>query len=223
MRKLRVVWNHASAVDDNLPPNPVRKLSAARAWYPNRKRIDHIPPEKLESWWKGALALRPINQVHFCYLAFVLYTGLRREEAAALRWDEYDAKQEKITLPPARTKNRKGLVLFLSQQALDIMDSLPRETDYVFPAASESGHIEEPRWGLDRIKKQTGIEVSVHGLRRTFVTIAESCPISPMQLKQLVGHTAGNVTETYVMRDPTALRNAAKMVGARLHALCLGQ
>ncbi len=32
MRKLRVVWNHVSAMDMDFPANPVRQLSAAKAW-----------------------------------------------------------------------------------------------------------------------------------------------------------------------------------------------
>jgi integrase len=111
-------------------------------------------------------------------------------------------------------------VVFLSAQAQDIVEAMPRDSDYVFPAASASGHIEEPRWGLEWIAEQTGIRSTVHDLRRTFITVAESCPISPMQLKQLVGHAAGNVTESYVMRDPASLRKAAALVGARLQSLC---
>jgi integrase len=147
---------------------------------------------------------------------------MRREEAAALRWSEYNAKQGTVTLAPQRTKARRQHVVFLSLQAQDIIDSMPRDGEYVFPAASASGHVEEPRWGLEWIADKSGIEATVHDLRRTFITVAESCPISPMQLKQLVGHAAGNVTETYVMRDPAALRSAAQLVGARLQGLCLG-
>jgi integrase len=220
MRKLRVVWNHASAVDEGMPSNPVRKLSAARAWFKSAPGTGHVPPDQLTDWWRSALAVP--NVVHFSYLAFVLFTGMRREEAAALRWSEYNAKQGTVTLAPQRTKARRQHVVFLSLQAQDIIDSMPRDGEYVFPAASASGHVEEPRWGLEWIADKSGIEATVHDLRRTFITVAESCPISPMQLKQLVGHAAGNVTETYVMRDPAALRSAAQLVGARLQGLCLG-
>lgn len=222
MRKLRVVWNHAAAIDEGMPANPVRKLSAARAWFKSAPGNGHIPPDQLKDWWKGALAFQSINPVHFTYLALVLFTGMRREETAALRWDEYNAKAGTITLAPERTKNRRGHTVFLSPQGQDILESMPRDGDYVFPAASKSGHIEEPRWGLEWIADKTDISVTVHDLRRTFITVAESCPISPMQLKQLVGHTASDVTQTYVMRDPAALRNAAALVGTKLQALCLG-
>jgi integrase len=73
------------------------------------------------------------------------------------------------------------------------------------------------------IAERTGIEVTVHGLRRTFVTVAELCPISAIRVKQLVGHAPSSVTEDYVMQDPGGLRAAAAMVGERMQKLCLGQ
>lgn len=221
MRKLRVVWNHAAAMDDGFPANPVRKLSAARAWYKSTPGTGHIPPEQLKDWWQAAQALP--NATHFLYLAFTLFTGLRRTEAAALRWDEYNATEGTITLAPGRTKNRRGHTVFLSPQAQDILDAVEREGDYVFAAASESGHVEEPRWGLEWIADKTGIRATVHDLRRTFVTVASSCPISPFHLAQLVGHAPATITASYVMRDPVALRAAAKLVGDRLQELCLAQ
>lgn len=221
MRKLRVVWNHAAAMDDSFPANPVRKLSAARAWYKSDPGTGHIPPDQLNDWWQAALALP--NATHFSYLALTLFTGMRRNEAAALRWDEYNAAEGTITLAPGRTKNRRGHTVFLSPQAQDILDSMQREGDYVFTAASESGHVEEPRWGLEWIADKTGIRSTVHDLRRTFVTVASYCPISPFHLAQLIGHSPSTITASYVMRDPVALRAAAKLVGDRLESLCLGQ
>jgi len=40
--------------------------------------------------------------------------------------------------------------------------------------------------------KGTGITVSVHDLRRTFIMLAESTDISPLALKALVNHALGN-------------------------------
>lgn len=219
MRVLRVVWNHASADDENLPANPVRRLSATNSWFPRNRKTDYVPTERLSDFW-DALQLVP-NLVHSRYVAFLLFTGMRRNEAAQLTWDEYDAVEGVITLAPARTKNRKGVRLYLSAQAQDILNAMQKTPLYIFPADSEAGHIKEPRWALDWIAKKTGIDVSVHGLRRTFVTIASSCPVSPMNLAQLVGHAATTITESYAMPDATALREAARVIGNRIEALAL--
>lgn len=219
MRVLRVVWNHAGADDENLPPNPVRRLSMTKSWFPRNRKTDYIPADQLSAFW-DALLLVP-NLVHWRYVAFVLFTGMRRNEAAKLTWDEYNAGEGVIDLPPQRTKNRKGLRLYLSPQAQDILNAMPNVGEYVFPAESEAGHIKEPRWALDWIAKRTGIQVSVHGLRRTFVTIASSCPVSPTNLAQLVGHSPTTITDSYAMPDASALREAARVIGNRIQHFAL--
>jgi integrase len=98
---------------------------------------------------------------------------------------------------------------------------MPKTSQYVFPTGTEAGHIREPRWALDWIEKRTGIHVSVHGLRRTFVTVASACPVSPTNLAQLVGHSPTTITESYAMPDAQALREAARVIGARMEALTL--
>ncbi len=55
--------------------------------------------------------------------------------------------------------------------------AIGRDGPYVFPADSAGGHLEEPRFALDGIADETGIKVSIHDLRRTFVAVAESCDI----------------------------------------------
>ena len=67
----------------------------------------------------------------------------------------------------------------------------------------ESGHMEEPRFALKRIEQATGIKATVHDLRRTFVTVAESCDIPVYALKGLVNHSMGtDVTAGYVVAGP---------------------
>lgn len=42
----------------------------------------------------------------------------------------------------------------------------------MFPANSKSGHIEEPRTGLDQAYAEAGIQIGPHDFRRTFITVA---------------------------------------------------
>jgi len=92
---------------------------------------------------------------------------------------------------------------------------------WVFGANSESGHIEEPKFAFDEIAEATGIRVSPHDLRRTFVTVAESCDISALALKALINHAIGdNVTEGYVQMTVERLREPSERVCTRLMQLC---
>jgi hypothetical protein len=91
----------------------------------------------------------------------------------------------------------------------------------VFPSPSKSGHVEEPKFPLALVAQATGVKVSAHDLRRTFITIAESADISPLALKALVNHAlGGDVTSGYVITTVERLREPAQRVADRIKALC---
>jgi len=199
-RALRTIYNHALAVNETLPPNPVRRLSATKAWYPENRRTGHIKPGELKTWL-ATIGQVP-NDVQRDYVYLVLFTGLRRNEAATIEWRNVDLKNKTLHIPI--TKNKRTLDIPLS----DFLSSLlvaRRERNgnspYVFPATSKSGHIEEPRHTLDWASKKCGITVSVHDLRRTFITIAEACDVPHYVFKALVNHSvAGDVTGSHYVQ-----------------------
>ena len=91
---------------------------------------------------------------------------------------------------------------------------------WVFPANSKSGHLEEPKFPLQMIADATNIRVSVHDLRRTYITVAESTDMSVLALKALVNHSVGNdVTEGYIQMTAERLRVPAQRVADRLKSL----
>jgi len=58
-------------------------------------------------------------------------------------------------------------------------------------------------------------------LRRTHITVAEGCDISPFALKALVNHALGNdVTSGYVQMTAERLREPAELVCNRMKELC---
>lgn len=59
--------------------------------------------------------------------------------------------------------------------------------------------------------------VTLHGMRRTFITTAESCDIPIFALKALVNHSMGSdVTAGYVMATPERLREPMQKVTDKL-------
>ena len=58
-----------------------------------------------------------------------------------------------------------------------------------------------------KIRSNSGVHFTVHDLRRTFITIAESLDISAYAVKSLVNHsTGGDVTAGYIIMDVERLR-----------------
>jgi hypothetical protein len=89
---------------------------------------------------------------------------------------------------------------------------------WVFPAFSKSGHVEEPREKID------GVAYTIHDLRRTFITVAESLDISPLVIGALVNHRqpTGSTTAGYVAMETERLRAPMQKVNERLLALLRG-
>jgi len=54
------------------------------------------------------------------------------------------------------------------------------ESPCVFPNAAVRGYLNEPRSAIDRVCDLSGVIFTLHDLRRTFVTVAESLDIPPM-------------------------------------------
>jgi integrase len=157
------------------------------------------------------------------YLLLLLFTGLRRSEAASLRWVDVDLSEKVIRLPAARTKAGRKLDLPMSRFVYDLLDARRDigNADWVFPSNSEGGHLVEPKFFLRQVAETSGVEVSAHDLRRTYITVAESTDISPLALKALVNHSLGSdVTSGYVQMTAERLREPAQKVANRLSALC---
>ena len=217
---LRTIWNFIADQDPDLPANPVRRLK--RQWFQVERRTRVVRSDQLPDFYQAVNALP--NRTQRDYLLLLLFTGFRRSDAGPLTWDEVDLQQKVIRLPAKRAKGHKKLDLPMSDYVHDLLvarRALGREGKYVFPADSASGHIEEPRFPLDEIAEKTGIRISAHDLRRTFITVAESTDISPLALKALVNHTLGrDVTAGYVVMATERLREPAQRVCDKLKALC---
>ncbi len=214
MRVLRAVWNHA-ADGMPLPDNPVR---LRRGWYPEPRRETIVKMSDLAAFYQAAIALP--NTVQRDYLLLILFTGLRLSEAAALRWDEIDLAERIIRVPANRTKAGRKLDLPMSDFLHGLFvarRAVGSRGHWVFPANSESGHIAHPRFALRQVEKETGIKSTVHDLRRTYITVAESCDIPVYALKALVNHTMGSdVTAGYIIASAERLREPQQKVTDKL-------
>jgi integrase len=225
MRLFGVLWKWAARPHrlGNIGSCPTWILQDEDQWFQSVRRERLVKGDDLPRWFRAVDQLESRTQRD--YLLLMLFTGLRRREAASLRWDDIDFAARLIRLPAARTKSGRRLDLPLSAYVRDLLlarRALGRDGPFVFPATSKSGHVEDAATNLDIVAKQTGIVVCAHDLRRTFITVAESSDISPMALKALVNHQLpeSDVTAGYVRMTVERLREPAQRVCDRLLALC---
>ena len=223
MKFLRSLFNFAigkyedSKGQSFILENPVKRLSQTRAWYRVEKRRREIKSNDLQTWYETVSNLS--NDSLKDYLILLLFTGLRKQEALKLEWDHVDLSNKTLTITD--TKNRIPLALPLSDFTFELLkkrnDSRDTDTKFVFPGQGKTSHLVEPREAVKKVRKLSNIEFSLHDLRRTFITNAESLDIPHYALKQLVNHKEGNdVTAGYIISDPERLRIPMQKVTDKL-------
>jgi integrase len=219
MRTLRIVLNHAAERVPELPPNPVRRLK--KQWFKEKRRTRMLSEEQMPLFYRAVCELP--NKIAADYLKLLMFTGLRKTEAAMLRWEDVDLKQRVITLPADVTKAGRELALPMSDFVADMLiarRTLGRDR-YVFPGPGKSGHISDLQNPLRIIAKATGIEITAHDLRRGFATVAESIGTPITVLKALLNHATGqDVTAGYIVLTTDRLREPVQRIAARLEELC---
>jgi integrase len=132
----------------------------------------------------------------------LILTGQRRNEIAALRWDEVDFDRAVITLPPSRTKNNRTHELPLSPLALAILQRQPRRKgqEFVFPNRNGGRFVNwlEGRARLDKaIAQSTPIKAKaqpwrLHDLRRTCATGMAELGVLPHIVEAVLNHVSGH-------------------------------
>lgn len=225
MRVLRAIFNFAASKYEDtqgrsiLPENPVMRLSAIRAWYRVSRRQTVIKAHELKPWYQAVMALESTHSAHKPevvrdYLLLVLFSGLRRQEAAQLSWNHVDLIAKTLTVTD--TKNHQDHTLPLSDFLFALVKRRKVEANdspYVFPGKSAGGYLVEPRKQMAKVTAASGIPFTIHDLRRTFITVAESLDIPAYALKRLLNHKNGNdVTSGYIIIDVERLREPMQKI-----------
>lgn len=224
MRLLRALINFARAEyrDEQdhpfLTENPVSRISHTRRWYRIERRTSILRPHQLKAWMDAVMALRkenPNEQAELArdYLLLVLFTGLRREEASRLAWANVDLVGRLINIPD--TKNGTTHVLPLSDFLVALLAYRKEQATapFVFGGTGKHGYLVNPFKQIVRVRKASGIQFTLHDLRRTFITTAERLDISAYTVKHLANHRiGGDVTAGYVVMDVERLREPMQRI-----------
>ena len=142
------------------------------------------------------------------YLVLLLFTGLRRDEAAALEWDRVNLKDKLFVIE--NTKNGQTHVVPMSgpvEKMLIARSHAPdRHERWVFPARGGQGPLQEPRYQIYKIGEIIGHQFTSHDLRRTFAPLAESYGLDNYAIKRALNHKTQDITETYIQGRAEKMR-----------------
>lgn len=199
-----------------LKDNPIKALSQIKAWHKIPRRQTLIPDHKLADWYKAVASLK--NEILRDYFLLLLLTGLRRNEAATLRWTEIDFDCRTLTVLSVNTKNKREHRLPLSDFLLALLlrrKQARPDSMFVFPGNTGDKPIRDPSYAVSSIGRRCNHKFKIHDLRRNFLTAADLLEIPHYALKKLANHVSdSDVTAGYIVVDVERLRIYMQKISA---------
>ncbi len=236
LRLLKAFLRWAAAEPDlkgRADPTAASAKKAREAAGKAKVRNDYLQREQLAAWFAHVRAIP--NPVICAYLQCLLLTGARREELAALRWEEVNTQWRGLDLKD-KIEDRRAVPL--TPFVAHLLAGLPRRNGWVFPSAqslagdaknaarraryhaskgteapsgdvsigSASGRLVDPSIAHRRACAAAGLEgLTLHGLRRSFASLCEWLDIPGGISAQIQGHAPQGVREQNYIRRPLDL------------------
>lgn len=233
---MRLVDLDAAAAPDlkgRADPTAASAEKAREAAGRPKVRNDYLQREQLAAWFKHVRAIP--NPVIPAYLQCLLLTGARREELAALRWEEVNTQWRGLDL---KDKIEERRAVPLTPHVAHLLVGLPRRNGWVFSNAqalagdtknaarrarhharkgiqapegdvsigSASGRLVDPSIAHRRACAAAGLgRLTLHGLRRSFASLCEWLDIPGGIGAQIQGHAPQGVREQNCTRRPLDL------------------
>ena len=162
---------------------------------------DVLQREQLPAWFAAVKQIG--NPVISAYLQALLLTGARRNELAALKWEDVDFQWNSISM---HDKVEGLRVIPLTPYVAHLMAALPRRNEFVFSSpTAATGGIADPSIAHRKACAVAGLDMTLHGLRRSFATLCEWTETPAGIAAQIQGHAPQGVREQNYIRRPLDL------------------
>lgn len=151
------------------------------------------------------------NPVYKTFFYTLLYTGQRRGNVLAMRWEEIDFTTDIWFIP--KTKNGSSMRVPLVAQLVLMLKKLKLQvgsSPWVFPSMLDNSlHLGEPRDIWERIKKRASItDLRMHDLRRTVASYECMGGINLSVVSKTLNHKTLSATQVYARVDTSAVAQA---------------
>ncbi|MBX9948470.1 MAG: tyrosine-type recombinase/integrase, partial [Candidatus Obscuribacterales bacterium] len=168
MKVLSSVLSYASAryeYADGQPmlaANPVKVLKGLRLWNRVSRRQTIINTCDLAKWWQAVQSLdKQGHSLGRDVLVVLLLTGMRKAEAARLRWGDIDFSNDSILIRD--TKNGTDHQIPMGKYLRDFLWNRRlaqrhnnAACEYVFPGKDLTGHVKSIENAIERVTAQSG-------------------------------------------------------------------
>lgn len=184
--------------------NPARWEGNLKEVLPNPSKVAKVKHHRALPWQEMGqfmAKLRKREGMAARALEFAILTAARSGEVRLATWDEIDLKARTWTVPAERIKAGRKHTVPLSDDAVAVLESLPRMKDspYVFPAA-RGGALSD--MALSAVCKRMGVDATPHGFRSTFKDWARNRTSYADEVSELaLAHVNSDATRAAYARD----------------------
>lgn len=208
---LRAMYNKAIEWGWN-KPNPAYGIKR----FKEHSRERFLSAQEMKDFL-AALDKEP-NETMRDYFYMSLFTGARRSNVQAMRWQDIDFNSAQWVIP--KTKNGKPHIVPLVEPALEILKRRRMKTngEWVFPSRSKSGHLKNPCEVWNAVLNRAGItNLRIHDLRRTLGSWQAALGANSYVIGKSLGHSSQHATAIYARLDLNPVRDSLnKAVDAML-------
>lgn len=188
---------YASAMPSD---NPAKTKKTREALGKPAAKTDSLLKEQLPAWF-GAVRQMP-NTTASAYLQVLLLTGARCGEVLGLKWEDVNTQWRGLTI---RDKVEGQRVIPLTPYVHHLIAALPRRGEYVFASSRANGPISTPTKLHTTVCQVAGVDVTLHGLRRSFGSLSEWLEIPAGVTAQIQGHKPSATAEKHYRVRPLDL------------------
>ena len=201
---LRAAINRAIREHELDLPNPARSIM----FYREESRTRRLAKDELPAFLRAVSEEANRNVRDMLLLA--LFTGARKGNLVAMRWEDVSLERGLWTIPAKKSKNGHELPVVLSSHALAILTArrVLHVSPFVFPGACD-GHMGAPYNAWTRLIKRAGTEgLHIHDLRRSLASfqIDTGTPLEVIQ--KTLGHESKVTTEVYARMALAPIRES---------------
>lgn len=205
---LRPLFNHGIDIGLIDCPNPVTRMKVFKL----QPRERFLEKDEIARLFEAFDNLRYETTRDFLYMC--LFTGARRSNVAAMRWDQISFERKMWHIP--LTKNGSSQNLPLTELAMQILSRRREDKSgslWVFPSArSMSGHLTKPEeaWRV-ALQKAELSNLRIHDLRRTLASWLAMSGANTLLIGQMLHHKDPSSTLIYGRTSNEALQQSMNL------------
>jgi integrase len=198
-----------------IPANPAKGVPLLKGEKKERF-LSETEVTRLANAVSGMEAQRKLSATAASAIRLLMLTGCRKSEILSLRWEWVDLERGCLRLPDSKTGAK---VVPLAASAMELLSELPRNSEYVLPAAKGAGHYTGLQKDWERVRDRAELRgLRLHDLRHSFASFAVADGNTLFMVGKVLGHKQARTTEVYAHLADDPLRAVADHTAARIAA-----